>query len=407
MRITLPGSGRMAHLLLVAMILLFGSLSVSAQDHTNASDDEKALASATHGLCKAKVAMVGEIATHGDGHTLAFKVALVERLVDHCGFNAVFFEANQDEFLHLNQQLRDRQPVTSKDLLTAVGGIWKFYKEFQPLSAFLLDRARAGRVTLAGLDDQLAQFGQNYANDEMVAQFANLLPASEREPCISAFHKRIYSDYPTGKPASQTDKSELELCLAKEMAAAATVSVAPLEVKEEQLEMLSATKRWIDRDLTPEGESMANRDRSMFQTFQWQRRRLPRNSKIIVWAATVHIAKRGNPIWGDQTGTNLGTFIHQELGRRAHALGFSAIGGSFRQSKGHFPKVPQPPADSVEAIALQHTDADAVYVGPKQLRALGTRPGAFFLHSYQTLPWSDFLDSVVIFRSEQPPTDTR
>lgn len=396
-----------ATLFLVAVALLSCTRPALAQTRPAASEDEEALASATHGLCKAKVAMLGEIATHGDGHTLAFKVSLVERLVDQCGFNAVFFEANQDEFLHLDQQLRNHQSVTPQDLLTAVGGIWKFYKEFQPLSPFLLDRAREGRVTLAGLDDQLAQLGQTYANEAMIVQFARLLPAAEQQDCISAFHKRVYFDYSADEPYSEADKSQMELCLTKEKAAVAVEGAMSPDVKEEWLEMLSATKRWIDRDLSPEGEKMANRDRSMFQTFRWQQQRLPKNSKIIVWAATIHIAKRGNPTWGDRAGTNLGSFLHQEFGERAKSLGFSAMGGSFRQGKGNFPLVPQPPADSVEATAFQGSHGDAVYIGSKQLTALGARPGAFFLHSYQTLPWSEFLDAVVVFRAEHPPTDVR
>lgn len=53
-------------------------------------EDEKALTAATRGLCRVRVAMVGEIASHGDGHTLAFKVALAERLVNKCEFDVVF-----------------------------------------------------------------------------------------------------------------------------------------------------------------------------------------------------------------------------------------------------------------------------------------------------------------------------
>ena len=171
--------------------------------------------------------------------------------------------------------------------------------------------------------------------------------------------------------------------------------------------MVSATLRWVSRDFQPEGESMANRDRSMFQTFEWLQSRLPKKHKVIVWAATVHIAKQGSPIWGDLKGTNFGSFVDRAYGKHARSLGFSAVAGSFRQGKGPFPKVPVPPSDSVEAQALQGTDATAVYVGTKRLAAMGTRPGAFFYHSYQTLAWSTFLDGVVVFQTERPPTDVR
>jgi erythromycin esterase-like protein len=104
-----------------ALILLIASNHACAQTEAISSGDGIALKAVTHSLCKAQVAMVGEIASHGDGHTLAFKVALVEQLVNQCGFNAVFFEANQDEFIRLNERLRSNDAVTPDDFLTAQG----------------------------------------------------------------------------------------------------------------------------------------------------------------------------------------------------------------------------------------------------------------------------------------------
>ena len=390
-----------------AIALLVFYLPAYAQNLSTAPEDEKALDAATRGLCKVQVAMLGEIATHGDGHTLAFKVALVERLVDRCGFDTVLFEANQDEFIYLNQRIRSGDAVTPDDLLTAVGGIWKFYREFPPLAPFLLTRARSGKVFLGGLDDQLGQLGQNYANDEMTAGFTSLLRSPEQQSCSVAFHQRIYSDYPADKPYSKLDQSQLETCLAEVDSAAHADPTVTGRAKEERLEMISATQRWVSRDFSPNGESMANRDRSMFQTFEWLQSRLPKKHKTIVWAATVHIAKQGDPIWGDRAGTNLGSFVSRKCGHRAHSLAFSALEGSFRQGRGDFPAIPVPPTDSVEVQALQGTTTSAVYVGSKQLSAMGTRPGAFFIHKYQTLAWSDFLDGVVVFRTEHPPTDMR
>ena len=396
-----------AHLLFRAVTLLMFCLPAYTQNLSSAPEDGKALDAATRGLCKVQVAMLGEIATHGDGHTLAFKVALVERLVDTCGFDAVVFEANQDEFLHLDQRIRSREAVTSDDLLTAVGGLWKFYREFQPLAHFLLTRAQSGRIFLGGMDDQLGQLGQNYANDDMVAGFASLLPQSEQQSCNAAFHQRIEYDYPADRPYSKLDQAQLERCLAKVNDAAQADSTVTGNEKEDRQEMISATQRWVSRDFSPDGEMMANRDRSMFQTFEWLQSRLPKKHKTIIWAATVHIAKQGDPTWGDRVGTNFGSFIHREYGNRARSLGFAALAGSFRQGKGRFPSIPVAPADSIEVQTLSRTSASAVYVGSKQLAAMGTRPGAFFYHSYQTLAWATFLDGAVVFRTEHPPTDSR
>ncbi len=398
---------RMSPLLSCVVVLLLACVPSSTQTLSTPPADEKALRAATRGLCKAHVAMVGEVATHGDGHTLAFKVALVERLIDECGFDAVFFEANQEEFLHLNQRLRSGEAVSSEALLTAAGGLWRFYKEFQPLAPFLITRAKAGRVFLGGLDDQLGQLGQDYANTEMIAELTSRLPQQERGSCGKALQKRIDMEYPEASPYAESDRTQIRNCLAAMQAASSADTSASALSKQERQEMISATQRWVSRDFSSDGEGMANRDRSMFKTFEWLQASLPKKSKIIVWAATVHVAKQGDPIWGDRAGTNLGSLIHREYGNRARSVGFSALGGSFRQGKGKFPALPVAPADSVEARALQASDAGAVYVGSKRLAGMGRRPGAFFYHSYQALAWSTFLDSAVVFRLERPPVDLR
>ncbi len=402
-----PSWNCMSYVLFGVLVAFTACLPGCTQTAPSSPEDVEALNAATRALCKTQVAMVGEIATHGDGHTLAFKVALVERLVDQCGFDTVLFEANQEEFIHLNQRLRSESGVTSDELLTAVGGIWRFYREFQPLAPFLLTRAQAGRVVLGGLDDQLGQLGQDYANIGLVTELTNLLQEPSRQACSSALHKRIYSAYPESAPYSEADRSQIVQCLTAVQAASRADSAAAALAKQERQEMISATLRRVNRDFQSEGESMANRDRSMFETFEWLQGRLPKKHKVIVWAATVHIAKRGSPVWGDRAGTNLGSFIHHRYGSHAQSLGFSAVAGSFRRGRGNFPTLPIAPSDSVEGLALQGTAASAVYVGSKQLAAMGERPGAFFVHMYQTLKWSSFLDGVVVFRTERPPTDSR
>ncbi len=399
-----PSWKRLAHLFFGVLVVLIACRPAYTQTVPSSPEDGTALDAATHALCKTQVAMVGEIATHGDGHTLAFKVALVQRLVDECGFDTVLFEANQEEFIHLNRRLRSGDAVTSNDLLTAVGGIWEFYREFQPLAPFLLTRAQAGRVVLGGLDDQLGQLGQDYANIGMVTELTNLLPEPNRQACDAALHKRIYSAYPE---YSEADRYQVDQCLAAMQAASRADSATTALIKQEQEEMISATRRWVSRDFESEGESMANRDRSMFDTFEWLQSRLPKRHKVVVWAATVHIAKQGSPIWGDHAGTTFGSMIYRKYGSHARSLGFSAASGSFGRSKGNVRTLPVPPLDSVEAQALQGTAASAVYVGSKQLAAMGMRPGAFFIHSYQTLAWSTFLDGVVVFQTERSPTDLR
>lgn len=347
--------------------------------------------------------MLGESATHGDGHTLALKVALVERLIDRCGFDSVFFEASHYEFINLHRQLRLGQPVSVEQVSAAVGGLWEFNQEFQPLPPFLLAKAKAGQVFLGGMDDQLGQRGQDYANNEMVIELTNLLPQPERQPCSLALHKRIYNDYSDSSPYSKSDAAQIESCLSEINRANEVDKSADRQARGERKEMISAARRWIMRDFISDAEYVVNRDRSMFQNFEWLLRQRKRH-KVIVWAATLHIAKQADPTWGDRTGTNFGSLVHHKYGDRVFSLGFSALAGSYKAvGRREVQLLPAAPPDSVEAQALRDKNSDSIYVGSAQLAAMGTAPGGFFRHSYQTLPWSTFLDGVLVFREEHPP----
>ena len=347
--------------------------------------------------------MVGESATHGDGHTLAFKIALVERLIDRCGFDGFFIEASHYEFIDLNRRLRMKRTVTAAEVSSAVGGLWKFNQEFQSLPPFLLAKAQSGQVFLGGIDDQLGQLGQDYANVEMVTELTDVLLSSERLVCSIALHKRIFNDYPDTSPYSQSDRAQIETCLSEIDRANTADRRIDRTRKAERKEMISAAQRWISRDFSSDAESMVSRDRSMFQNFEWLLRQHPKRHKIIVWAATVHIAKQADPTWGDHTGKNFGSFVYQKYGGSAFALGFSALAGSYRQPGAGVQEIPAAPAGSVEMLVLGENQSDSVYVGPEQLSAIGTVSGAVFRHSWQTLPWSTFLDGIVVFREEHAP----
>jgi erythromycin esterase-like protein len=351
--------------------------------------------------------MLGESATHGDGHTLAFKVALVERLIDQCGFDSVLFESSHYEFINLNRRLRMRQTVTAQQVSSAVGGLWEFNQEFQPLAPFLLAKAQSGQVFLGGIDDQLGQMGQDYANIELVTDLTNLLPQQERQACGIALHKRIYNDYADASPYSESDRSQIETCLSEIHRANSADKTTDRARRGERQEMISAAQRWISRDFKSDADNTVNRDRSMFQNFEWLLGQQPKRHKVIIWAATVHLAKQGDPTWADGTGTNFGSSVHQKYGKRAFSLGFSAVSGSYRQPGVGVREMPTAPQDSVEAQACRGNNSDAIYVGATQLATMGTLPGAFFRHSYQTLSWSRFLDGIVVFREEHPPSRAR
>ena len=110
----------------------------------------------------------------------------------------------------------------------------------------------------------------------MIYEFTSLLPSPERNECSSAFHRRNYFEYQEHAPYSKLDQAQLETCLAKVEAASLADPAVAGRAGEDRQEMISATQRWLSRDFAPGKESIASRDRSMFQTFEWWKNTIPR-----------------------------------------------------------------------------------------------------------------------------------
>jgi erythromycin esterase-like protein len=368
-----------------------------------ASAPDAALDSAVRDMCGRDVAMLGE-ADHGDGRTVAFKVALVQALVRRCRFNAVFFEGSHYDFLEFSRLVRTGAPVSPDMVSAAIGGIWKFDREMQPLIPFLFAEARAGRIALGGIDDQIGGMGAFFANDGLPRSLSAHLPSAERRSeCGDLIRRRIYGDF--GGHYGAAEKARIEACLVDIGGALNRGAGRDRRTREEALQMVASVGRQVARDQVDFATYPRERDRSMYLNFRWLAARLPRRSKIIIWAATAHIAKDASATRDFALGRNFGAYVHRDYGRRAFSLGFSALSGTHYWSR-------QEPArafaaaapGSLEARALADGGADTAYVGPARLQALGAiSGGALHFHEPMVLRWSDVLDGVIVFRTERPP----
>ena len=363
---------------------------------------EPALRAAEHDLCGKQVALLGENGFHGEGKSVAFRALLIRRLITRCGYRAVFFEASLPDFVAVDRAARRHQPLTEKMILSAIGRKWSQDAELAPLVAFLAAEARARRVTLGGLDDQLGSAGAFYSLDAMPVELAQFLPPGRREQCGAALRQRLWWKYSDVSPHDAASVARLQSCLA-DMGAATSASPADSDLRAERLQMIASAERDLSRDFMQTKASVAGRDHSMYLNFRWLAARLKPGTKIIVWAANQHVAKDAALDPDFTAGGNVGAYIHAAYGRRAFALGFSAASGTFRWSRGEFrPIVPAAPG-SLEA-SLTAGAGEAAYAGPAQLQSLGERSSVLF--SFQkpvSADWSRMFDGVVVFRESRPP----
>jgi len=404
----------MFRLLLMAMTLLSASGGAFARPHpahpgrtqraqAHAPSEGGALGAAVRDLCGRDIALLGE-ADHGDGRTVAFKAALVRMLVTRCGYNAVFFEANHYDFLEFADRLRSGQAVSPDLIASAVGGLWRFDREFQPLLPFLFDRARAGRLVLGGLDDQVGSLGSFYGNDEMPSALAANLADSRNALCRRLLDRRTHGADGTH---AEPERSETLRCLAAIAEAVRGRRDADRATRAAQLSMIASLQRLITRDRWATPGDMTRyseeRDRSMYLNFLSLVSQLPPHRRIIVWAANAHIARDATPSGQYADTPNMGAFVREAYGGRAFSLGFTALGGTHYWT----PREPSRPiapaaAGSLEALALARSRADAVYLDRERLAALGEVPGSLFQHRPASARWSRVVDAVVVFRAEEP-----
>jgi erythromycin esterase-like protein len=367
--------------------------------------DERAMAAIVRDLCPKQVALLGE-ATHGDGHTDAFKAALVERLMTTCHFNAVLFEASHYEFLGFSGKLRDHEPVNQSMVADAIGGLWKFDREVQPLIPFLFDAAKARRVVLGGLDGQLGSLEARYANDAMPVELTNYLEGDRRRECRETLRRRIYWDYPNG-PYSDSDRAQILQCAAEISRALDAVSGPDTATRADQRSMIRNIEAFTRADALDSPEFIAARDKAMYDNFAWLVRRLPKGSKVIVWSATAHIAKNGAADPAYARAGNFGSYVHRDYSASAFALGFSAASGEYRYARKNNRPLAPPPSPSLERSAVKPADDATAYLNPARLKALGRLPGAALSHAFEDNDWAASLDGIIVFGREYPPHSTR
>lgn len=397
--------GRWVLLGMAGLILAAATVMASAQVVPIAPADRQALDAALGDVCSKRIAMLGET-THGDGHSDAFKVALVEQLIRRCGFSALYFEASVYEFVAVNRAARMGAGPADDDVAAAIGGLWKFDREFQPLIPFIAERVRSGELTLDGVDGQLGGLGQSYANDQMPDELCAYVDEVDRAPCVRAFGAKIYGR-PDGMAYDVADQQELLGWVGKIRSGLMALNGIDADLRHQQMHMLGNVDRFVRLSFASASELSKVRDRAMFLNFRWAARRLPRGAKIILWSATAHIAHDARvfpPFAGIR---NLGNYMRHAYGREAFALSVSAHSGSYRWDRTTSKYLPPAPTGSLQAQAMANSDAGAVYLDRSALVAIGKAPGAIFAHDYLIADWSRLLDGAVVLREEHRPHSTR
>jgi erythromycin esterase-like protein len=361
-----------------------------------------------HDLCGKTVALLGESPVHGFGRTLEFKVEVAQRLIAECRYNAFFIESGIYDFLNIQKKLRSGAQITQPMVATAIGGLWAS-REVEPLIPFLLEKAQSGAVVLGGLDDQIAR--GTYAQQDMPSDLVETLQGDAKARCLSILQKHTSWQYSNDAPYSPRDKTLILGCLDEIETSLSTSTPTVSEFRDDDLAMIASLKRSFARDFSeaapngvdPNVQGANARDQSMYLNFRWLVSRLPARSKVIVWAATTHVAKDLSGVPGQDRRVPLGSYIRRTFADHAFALGFSASSGSYGMARQPVRQLSVAPPLSLEGQAFANDKSDTRYFKLKQLRKLGAVPARPTGTEFKTERWDDVLDGLVVFREEHPP----
>lgn len=348
-------------------------------------------------LCDKQIVFLGE-AAHGDGSTIEAKTRIATRLIESCGFDSVFIEAGVYDFLALERAYA-AGTATSDDLANAIGALWSDTEEVQPLIGALHGAASAGRIKILGLDDQISSTAV-FAQEQLPGVITAYLDGERRAECQARIARHTSWTYSEEEPYDETANAALVACLHDARAA-----IAARESSDETavaLVMTESLLRMLARDFGVDGREAFNaRDASMFENFQWHRRRLGPQSKSIVWSATIHAAKSLDGAGRYSVLVPLGQHVRLAYGDGVAAIGFSAYAGATRQRGKEPTALEVAPADSLEGQAVA-PEQELRYLDAESLRGLGAIAARPIGHEFVVARWDGVLDGLIVLREERP-----
>lgn len=367
----------------VSAALLPAGISARAQDRTPPSIIEGVVKA----VCDKQIVLLGEAPTHGEALGFDAKSQIVDRLIAQCGFHAVLFEAPIYDFIGLERATQARQ-ATQDQLDNAIGRFW-WTRELTPWRRALFDASTQRRIVIGGLDDQVS-ITSHYAQTELPRLIAAASSEDVSSECRQTVSRHLGYTYDAKTPFDEAEQLRLQRC-ANNAAKGAAVNRS---FDAADRTMLDSFARYADRQ---RAGATASRDESMYQNLAWYLERLPANSRVVVWTATVHAARQR----GSLSDVPMGTRAVERWGDRVGSVGFTAFGGfTSRAARPASPIVDAPP-DSLEATA---TNGSAwALLDSQKLKSMG-RVSSRLLGKFAAETWSGYFDVVVVIRQEIAPT---
>jgi erythromycin esterase-like protein len=378
---------RRAHGPLIACIASVALLPVGTVARAQGRAAQSIVDGVVNAVCQKQIVLLGELPTHGEAHTFDAKSKIADRLIAQCGFTAILFEAAIYDFIGLERAAETRT-ATSEQLDNAIGRFW-WTRELTPWRRALFEAATRQRVVAGGLDDQVS-ITSHYAQSALPRLVAAASSESTATECRQTVSRNVGWTYDAKNLFDEREQLRLQQCARN----AADAAAANRSLDAADRVMLESFARYADRQR--QGVT-SGRDESMYRNLVWYLERLPANSRVVIWTATVHAARQR----GSLSEVPLGARVAERWGDRVGAVGFTAYAGYTSRAGRPASPISDAPPESLEATAT--SESAWALLDSEKLRAIG-RVSSRLLGKFVSETWSDYFDAVVVIRQEVAPT---
>ena len=391
------------------------SISASDRDFSDLQPLKAAIGSS-------RVVLLGE-QSHGDGTTFRAKARLIAFLHQEMGFDVLAWESGLWDVHQVWQHVQAGEGVLPASR-RGVFGIWTGSEQVLPTLDYVAETVGSAHpLEMAGFDNQLtgtlAADSLHLLMEAFGRRIGSAVPDDPEWPAAAAtlHHLAQTLDYDT-KP-SAADQARLLRLLAALRADAQAKAASDRDALfwAQTLESITSVAQMMWAAPPGQvGDAQGNqRDTQMGRNLVWLANVWYPGKKIIVWAASAHIARAVGLLRTD-TGyqpylggwnARMGGEAYAQLGDQMYALGFTAGTGTFAPLGVHPIDIPPPRAGSLEAAA-QGAGLENAFID------LRTRPaGGDWLQDVYARPfgygelagdWTRVLDGMVYTRVMTPST---